>query len=636
MAAGAQFPPSLQGPRNASNAVHSCRGHPPPKRARPPSESLRLPIGSQFGRNAELLLVFVVSNMAGATAQWLVLLAVAAPATAASIAAVLQALHAGPCGHECSAHGLCDPATGACACEHGFFGKMCEVGACPNGCSGHGRCVAPTMPLAIGAAAPHTTLIGSQQEAVGRLAHVPAAGSCECDSTHTGHDCSLLRCPSNCNGHGICVNGTCVCDAGFQGDACSFTECAYRCLNGGVCVAGGACRCAIGYSGHDCGISITAVAASELRRPPSPPPSASLFPPPPPLAPQCPGAAAARRTAVCSGHGACRADGTCACEPGWTGGGCEQPSCENVRCAPGRGECVLGGGGGGGSGNGSIHGSGGGGGFCSCRSPWLPPLCELGACPGASPLGYCSGHGYCNMSSALCTCKPEYTGSDCAIAVTATAIAAPLSCPRSCSQRGRCDTNAGRCICEAPYAGEACELLRGSHGGAGASARQILVEMVEQAETARQPFAQSSQPHPPPPPQPPRPPSPPPPPAPPPPPSPPPPLPQTAAPASAPAAAATCRARRRSLSSAKYMPLRLRRQGRQGCVQRRHVLLLAWMGWRGMSAASLCRRPRRRARQHANHLSVKINITTIIHQGRMPARGRSSRVTERQILRTTL
>ena len=89
--------------------------------------------------------------------------------------------------------------------------------------------------------------------------------------------------------------------------------------------------------------------------------------------------------------------------------------------------------------------------------------------PGASPLATAAAS-YCNMSSALCTCKPEYTGSDCAIAVTATAIAAPLSCPRSCSVEGAIRTLEGASARRHTLAKHAscCEV----HGGAGASARR--------------------------------------------------------------------------------------------------------------------------------------------------------------------
>jgi hypothetical protein len=290
------------------------------------------------------------------------------------------------------------------------------MGGCPNGCSGNGRCVAPTIPLTAISRAPHTISHPSNSEhGVGRLSGMAAAGGCECDAQHTGHDCSLLRCPSNCHGHGTCVNGTCVCDAGYQGDACDYAECMPPCRNGGVCAGGGVCRCGVGFIGHDCSIphsgggSDSSDSSSSGRgggggggQLQEVPVSLSLqltpplsLPPPPPLPrPDCPHGGSANLS--CAGRGTCQEDGRCA-----------------------------------------------------CTSPWLPPRCELGACPGPSPRGLCSGHGYCNASAALCTCKPGFAGADCST---------PW-CPRQCSGRGRCDQRTGRCACDPPFSGLGCELL---------------------------------------------------------------------------------------------------------------------------------------------------------------------------------
>lgn len=64
------------------------------------------------------------------------------------------------------------------------------------------------------------------------------AGNCECDSTHYGIDCSLVKCPEGvawggeanadnsihvlamCSNRGSCFNGRCACEAGFTGAAC--------------------------------------------------------------------------------------------------------------------------------------------------------------------------------------------------------------------------------------------------------------------------------------------------------------------------------------------------------------------------------------------------------------------------------
>ena len=160
-----------------------------------------------------------------------------------------------------------------------------------------------------------TPLIGSQQEAVGRLAHVPAAGR-RC-TAHTGLDCCSFAARQLRRARDMRQRHVC---ATLVSDACSFTECVsllMGSLRGGRRVPRPSAIRATTAA------SITAVAASELRRPPSPPPSASLFPP----RPWRRSVPALRRAAVCSGHGACRADGTCACEPGWTGGGCDGREC---------------------------------------------------------------------------------------------------------------------------------------------------------------------------------------------------------------------------------------------------------------------------------------------------------------------
>ncbi len=49
-----------------------------------------------------------------------------------------------------------------------------------------------------------------------------ATDTCVCQQGWQGVDCSEPICPSNCNGHGVCVDvGVCDCDEGWTGPACS-------------------------------------------------------------------------------------------------------------------------------------------------------------------------------------------------------------------------------------------------------------------------------------------------------------------------------------------------------------------------------------------------------------------------------
>ncbi|WOG99020.1 hypothetical protein DCAR_0418366 [Daucus carota subsp. sativus] len=84
-------------------------------------------------------------------------------------------------------------------------------------------------------------------------------GRCRCFLGFSGRDCSKRSCPSNCSGHGKCLqNGVCECEKGRTGVDCSTAVCDEQCsLHGGVC-DNGVCefRCS-DYAGYTCQNSST-------------------------------------------------------------------------------------------------------------------------------------------------------------------------------------------------------------------------------------------------------------------------------------------------------------------------------------------------------------------------------------------
>jgi N-acetylneuraminic acid mutarotase len=131
--------------------------------------------------------------------------------------------------------------------------------------------------------------------------------------------------------------------------------CPSSCSGHGTCAMGQFCRCAAGFTGHDCMQPLT-----------------------------CP--------KDCSGHGQCNSDGTCACDNGWGGSACTI----DIPCPGAPSKCT---------GHGKCLDSG----QCQCFAGFSSSDCALGSpvCPRG-----CSGRGYCSATS-QCVCNPGFTGVDC-------------------------------------------------------------------------------------------------------------------------------------------------------------------------------------------------------------------------------
>ena len=69
------------------------------------------------------------------------------------------------------------------------------------------------------------------------LAHREQNGTCVCQPSWRGDDCSIPTCPNECSGSGHCIDMKCLCQAGWSGDDCSQRACPAGCSGHGMCGA---------------------------------------------------------------------------------------------------------------------------------------------------------------------------------------------------------------------------------------------------------------------------------------------------------------------------------------------------------------------------------------------------------------
>ena len=207
----------------------------------------------------------------------------------------------GECPNACT-----DPDRGVCiksecVCKPGYSGPACAGRQCPNGCSANGLCD-------------------------------PLTGTCTCNSGATGIDCGALAClpyENPCQGKGTCRQGKCICTPPFVGTSCQSKVCPVgrgklECSGDGMCGVDGACHCPPGRGGLACEkeICLNDCSGVGLCK------NDKCFCPEGSSGEDC-----SRKDCPlqgCSGHGLCDfTTGTCTCDKGYSGNGCEASVCEH-------------------------------------------------------------------------------------------------------------------------------------------------------------------------------------------------------------------------------------------------------------------------------------------------------------------
>mmetsp|Transcript_8309 Transcript_8309/g.13790 ORF Transcript_8309/g.13790 Transcript_8309/m.13790 type:complete len:366 (+) Transcript_8309:61-1158(+) len=98
---------------------------------------------------------------------------------------------------ECAGRGICNRATGECACFDGYEGKACQRTTCPNDCSGHGTCEY-IEDMSFAADWNNDQLLYFSGDSLTYDYNVwdtRKTRGCVCDATYGDIDCSKRMCP---------------------------------------------------------------------------------------------------------------------------------------------------------------------------------------------------------------------------------------------------------------------------------------------------------------------------------------------------------------------------------------------------------------------------------------------------------
>lgn len=141
--------------------------------------------------------------------------------------------YAGFQGHDCGTIGACSGhgahSNGKCSCDAGWAGADCGTELlCPDqSCSGNGICTAGKCLCGVGYSGHscHISLISCEFRCGAHGAcGADADTQCSCKEGWSGARCEIEQksagCPSDCNGHGTCMDSVCSCHALYEGDAC--------------------------------------------------------------------------------------------------------------------------------------------------------------------------------------------------------------------------------------------------------------------------------------------------------------------------------------------------------------------------------------------------------------------------------